>query len=60
MLLPEQFDVLTPERICNACVPKLEPEQSIAILENGFGIGKLFGCCIFLPYKSIAPVAVKN
>ena len=28
MLLPEQFDVLTPERICNACVPKLEPEQS--------------------------------
>lgn len=28
LLLPEQFDTLSPERVCNACAPKLEPEQA--------------------------------
>ena len=63
MMCGKKHLVVTPEKTFKTTtllITELEPEQSIAILENGFGIGKLFGCGIFLPYKSIAPVAVKN
>mgnify|MGYP003868157041 FL=1 len=38
----------------------MEKLDSIKIQELGIGIGKLYGCGIFLPYKSIAPVAVSK
>ena len=39
-------------------ITDLEKKDSIKIQELGIGIGKLYGCGIFLPHKSIAPVAV--
>lgn len=41
-------------------ITDLEKKDSIKIQEIGIGIGKLYGCGIFLPYKSIAPVAVSK
>ena len=38
----------------------IEKQDSIKLQELGIGIGKLFGCGIFLPHKSIAPVAVSK
>ena len=39
-------------------ITDLEKKDSIKIQQLGIGIGKLYGCGIFLPHKSIAPVAV--
>ena len=41
-------------------ITDLEKDDSIKIQQLGIGIGKLFGCGIFLPHKSIAPVAVSK
>ena len=41
-------------------ITDLEKDDSIKIQQLGLGIGKLFGCGIFLPHKSIAPVAVSK
>ena len=41
-------------------ITDLEKQDSIKIQELGIGIGKLFGCGIFLPHKSIAPEAVSK
>ena len=41
-------------------ITDLEKKDSIKIQQLGIGIGKLYGCGIFLPHKSIAPVAVSK
>ena len=41
-------------------ITDLEKKDSIKIQQFGIGIGKLYGCGIFLPHKSIAPVAVSK
>ena len=41
-------------------ITDLEKDDSIKIQQLGIGIGKLYGCGIFLPHKSIAPVAVSK
>ena len=41
-------------------ITDLEKHDSIKLQELGIGIGKLFGCGIFLPHKSIAPVAISK
>jgi len=41
-------------------ITDLEKKDSIKIQEIGIGVGKLYGCGIFLPHKSIAPVAVSK
>ena len=35
----------------------LEPQQSLDLQRQGLGPGRLLGCGLFLPHKSIAPVA---
>jgi CRISPR-associated protein Cas6 len=41
-------------------ITDLEKKDSIKIQQLGIGIGKLYGCGIFLPHKSIAPVAISK
>ena len=38
----------------------LEPEQSVDLQRQGLGPERLLGCGLFLPHKSIAPVATPS
>ena len=61
MLCGKEHLIKTPKKILTGktlLITDLEKLDSIKIQELGIGIGKLFGCGIFLPHKSIAPVAV--
>jgi len=61
MLCGKEHIVQTPSKILvgkTLLITDLEKQDSIKLQELGIGIGKLFGCGIFLPHKSIAPVAV--
>jgi CRISPR-associated protein Cas6 len=60
MLCGKEHLIKTPKKILvgkTLLITDLEKLESIKIQELGIGIGKLYGCGIFLPYKSIAPVA---
>ena len=63
MLCGKEHLIKTPKKILTGktlLITDLEKLDSIKIQELGIGIGKLYGCGIFLPYKSIAPVAVSK
>lgn len=63
MLCGKEHLIKTPKKILagkTLLITDLEKLDSIKIQELGIGIGKLYGCGIFLPYKSIAPVAVSK
>ncbi|MDE0301598.1 MAG: type I-MYXAN CRISPR-associated protein Cas6/Cmx6, partial [Gammaproteobacteria bacterium] len=38
----------------------LDPEQSVNLQRQGLGPERLLGCGLFLPHKSIAPVATPS
>ena len=61
MLCGKEHAVKTPSKTLigkTLLITDLEKQDSIKLQELGIGIGKLYGCGIFLPHKSIAPVAV--
>lgn len=61
MLCGKEHTVKTPSKTLigkTLLITDLEKQDSIKLQELGIGIGKLYGCGIFLPHKSIAPVAV--
>ena len=63
MLCGKEHIVKTPSKTLvgkTLLITDLEKQDSIKLQELGIGIGKLFGCGIFLPHKSIAPVAVSK
>lgn len=63
MLCGKEHIVQTPSKTLvgkTLLITDLEKQDSIKLQELGIGIGKLFGCGIFLPHKSIAPVAVSK
>ncbi len=63
MLCGKEHVVQTPSKTLvgkTLLITDLEKQDSIKLQELGIGIGKLFGCGIFLPHKSIAPVAVSK
>ena len=63
MLCGKEHIVQTPSRTLvgkTLLITDLEKQDSIKLQELGIGIGKLFGCGIFLPHKSIAAVAVSK
>ncbi len=63
MLCGKDHYIKTPKKILRSkslLITNLEKEDSIKIQELGIGIGKLYGCGIFLPHKSIAPVAISK
>tara|TARA_S200000501_G_scaffold178203_1_gene167848 strand:+ start:7137 stop:7817 length:681 start_codon:yes stop_codon:yes gene_type:complete len=63
MLCGKEHLIQTPNRALigkTLLITDLEKDDSIKIQQLGIGIGKLFGCGIFLPHKSIAAVAVSK
>ena len=61
MMCGKSYNVKTSKttyKTCTLLITEMSPQDSIKLQEIGLGIGKLFGCGIFLPYKSIAAVAV--
>ena len=61
MMCGKSYNVKTSKstyKTCTFLITEMSPQDSIKLQEIGLGIGKLFGCGIFLPYKSIAAVAV--
>ena len=60
MLCGKEHLIKTPKKILvgkTLLITDLGKLESIKIQELGIGLGKLYGCGIFLPHKSIAPVA---
>jgi len=63
MLCGKEHIIQTPNKALvgkTLLITDLEKHDSIKLQELGIGIGKLFGCGIFLPHKSIAPVAISK
>tara|TARA_B100001996_G_scaffold369959_1_gene343898 strand:+ start:300 stop:980 length:681 start_codon:yes stop_codon:yes gene_type:complete len=63
MLCGKEHIIKTPNKKLigkTLLITDLEKQDSLKIQELGIGIGKLFGCGIFLPHKSIAPVAISK
>ncbi len=63
MLCGKEHLIKIPNKILTGktlLITDLEKDDSIKIQQLGIGIGKLYGCGIFLPHKSIAPVAVSK
>ena len=63
MLCGKEHFIKIPNKILvgkTLLITDLEKIDSIKIQQLGIGIGKLYGCGIFLPHKSIAPVAISK